>query len=99
MFLTPIGVRHGVSWTLIFGGTKQGGARILVRGGNIEQNFIHEFLSSPVLQWCRQNFGYGGNSAKMYSSKTIEKFEKFIKNLHINLKYSPKYSKIKFNRI
>ena len=28
----------------------RGGAKILVRGGNIEKNFIHEFLSSPVLQ-------------------------------------------------
>ena len=26
-------------------------------GGDIGQNFIHEFLSSPVLQWRRQNFG------------------------------------------
>ena len=24
---------------------------------NIRQNFKHEFLSSPVLQWRRQNFG------------------------------------------
>ena len=45
------------------------GSRILVRGGELGQNFIHEFLSSPVLQWRRQNFGWGGgeNSAKMYS--------------------------------
>ena len=26
---------------------------------NIEQNFIHEFLSSPVLQWRSQNLGSG----------------------------------------
>ena len=25
--------------------------------GDIGQNFIHDFLSSPVLQWRRQNFG------------------------------------------
>ena len=43
-------------------------------GGNSEQNFIHEFLSSPVLQWYRQNFGSGGHSIRMYSSKTFEKF-------------------------
>ena len=43
--------------------------------GNIGQNFIHEFLSSPVLQWRRQNFASGeGHSAKIYSSKTFEKF-------------------------
>ena len=65
-----------------------GGARILVRG-DTGQNFIHEFLSSPVLQWRRQNFGSGGgHSAKMYSSKT---FEKSIKHLHKNLKHSPKF--------
>ena len=28
-------------------------------GGKLGQNFIHEFLSSPVLQWRRQNFGSG----------------------------------------
>ena len=38
------------------------------------KNFIHEFLSSSVLQWRRQNFGSGGHSAQMYSSKTLEKF-------------------------
>ena len=67
-----------------------GGARILVRGRNIKRNFIHEFLSSPVLQWRRQNFGSGGTLAKMYSSKA---FEKFIKNLHKILINSPKFSK------
>ena len=47
--------------------------------GNIRQTFIHEFLSSPVLQWRRQNFG-SEKTARMYSSKTFEKnFEKFIK--------------------
>ena len=28
--------------------------------GSGEGNFIHEVLSSPVLQWRRQNFGSGG---------------------------------------
>ena len=74
----------------------RGGARILVGGGNIGQNFIHELLSSPLLQWRRQNFGSGGHSAKLYSSKTFEKFEKFIKNLHKNLK---KFSKFLKNNI
>ena len=42
---------HGVSWTHIWGGgLSRGGARILVRGENIKQNFIHEFLSRFVLQ-------------------------------------------------
>ena len=47
-------------------------------GGNIGQNFIHKFLSSPVLKWRRQNFGSGGHLEKMYSSKT---FENNLKNL------------------
>ena len=39
----------------------RGGARILVRkGGNIGQNFIHDFSLSPVLQWRRKNYGSGG---------------------------------------
>ena len=37
-----------------------------------------------------QNFGGGGHSAKMYSSKTFENFDKFIKNLLKNLKNSQK---------
>ena len=38
-------------------------------GGNIGQNFIHEFHSSPLLRWRRLNFGLGRHSEKMYSSK------------------------------
>ena len=54
----------------------RGGARILVRGGgNIGKNLIHDFLSSAVLQWLRQNIGSAkGHSEKMYSSKTFERF-------------------------
>ena len=37
--------------------------------GDIGQNFINEFHSSPILQWRRLNFGLGRHSAKMYSSK------------------------------
>ena len=59
----------------------RGNAKILVRGGNIGQNFIHDFLSSPVLQWRRQNFGSGTHSAKMRSSKTFENFLKIYKKL------------------
>ena len=75
-------------------------SRILVRGGNITQNVKHEFYSSPVLQWHRQNFGSGGgHSTKMYSSKTFENFENFIKESALIFKNSPKFFKIKFNRI
>ena len=67
----------------------KGGARILVRGTS--DRISCPDLSSPVLQWRRQNFGSGGgHSSKMYSSKT---FEKFIKNVHKNLKNSPKFFK------
>ena len=57
----------------------RGNARILVWGEDIGQNFIHDFLSSPVLQWRRQNFGSGGQSAKLHSSKTFENFLKIYK--------------------
>ena len=57
----------------------RGNARILVWGEDIGQNFIHDFHSSPVLQWRRQNFGSGRQSAKMHSSKTFEKFLKIYK--------------------
>ena len=47
-----------------------GGAKILVwEEGEHRQNFIHEFLSSPVLQWCRQNFG----SEKTFSENVLIK--------------------------
>ena len=61
-------------------------------GEDIGQNFILDFLSSPVLQWRRQNFGSGEHSAKMHSSKT---FEKFIKDLHKNLMNSQNFIKNK----
>ena len=61
-------------------------SRILVRGGNIGQKFIHEFHLSPVLQWRSQNFGSGGHSAKMYSSKTFEKILKVYKKFAQNFK-------------
>ena len=80
----------------------RGGSRILVRGGNIEKHFIHEFLSSPVLQWRFQNFGSGeGHSAQMYSSKTFVKILKICKkNLQKNFYQTlQNFSKIKFNRI
>ena len=50
----------------------------------------HNTLSSPILQWRRQNFGSDGEDIQktMFSSKT---FEKFIKPLHKDLK---KFSKI-----
>ena len=48
-----------------------GGAKILVWGrGNIRQNFIHEFLSSPVMQWRRQNVG----SEKTFSENVLIKY-------------------------
>ena len=49
----------------------RGGARILVQGGNIKQNFIHEFLSSPVLQWRRQNFGSKGDIQQKCTHQTL----------------------------
>ena len=55
-------------------------ARILVWGEeDIGINFIYDFLSSFVLQWRRHNFGSGGHSAKINSSKTFEKFLKIYK--------------------
>ena len=49
-----------------------------------------------ISQERHQNFGCGGHSARMYSSKTFKTFEKFIKKISTNFK---KFSKIKFNRI
>ena len=50
-------------------------------GGNIGQSSIHDLISSPVLQWRRQNFGSGTHSAKMRSSKTFEKIFKIYKKI------------------
>ena len=49
----------------------RGNARILVWREDIGQNFIQDFLSSPVLQLRRQNFGSGKHPVKMHSSKTF----------------------------
>ena len=62
----------------------RGGARILVRGGgNIGQNFIYEFNSSPVLR--RQNVGskvgtYSKNVIIKYFWKIYKKFAQKYKN-------------------
>ena len=69
--------------------------------GNIRQNLIHEFLSSPVLQWRRQNFG----SEKTFSENVLIKdflksFRKIYKTICTKIfKNSPKFSKIKFKQI
>ena len=39
-------------------------------------------VADPMLQWSHQNFGRGGHSTKMYSSKKFEKFWNFLKKLH-----------------
>ena len=73
------------------------GARILVEG-DIKQNFIHDSsLSSPVLQWSRQNsVRKGGDIQQKCTHKRLTKnFEKFIKQLHKNLINSPKFFKDK----
>ena len=61
------------------------GAKIFVRVENIEQNFIHDFLSSNGVA----KISVGGHSANIYSSKNFEKFQIYIYiyiNLHKNLK-------------
>ena len=56
----------------------RGDAKILVRGRrNIEQNFIHEFLSSPVLQWRSQNLGSG--ETLCIHQRLLKNFGKLIK--------------------
>ena len=47
-------------------------------GGNLGQNFIHDFHSSPVLQWHRHKFGLGGVT---FSNNVLIK--EFWKNLKI----------------
>ena len=64
-------------------------------GGTFENNFINEFLSSTVLQWRRQNFGSGGHSTQMHSSKTFEKSRKIYKTFKQNFKNYPKFFKNK----
>ena len=54
---------------------------------DIGQNFIYDFLSTPVLQWRRQNFGSGRHSVKMHSSKTFENVLKIYK------KFAQKFNK------
>ena len=84
-----------VSWILIFRVAKQWRRQDFGGGGDIGQNFIHEFLSSPVLQWRRQNFGSGDIQQKCTHQRHLKNLEKFIKNLHKNLKNFPKFFKNK----
>ena len=68
----------------------RGGARIVVRG-DIGQNFIYDFLSNPVLQWRRQNFGWNTFSKSVLIKDFLKNFEKFRKILQ---KKFNKFSKI-----
>ena len=69
----------------------RGCARILVRG-DIRQNFIHKFLSSPVLMWRHQNFTSRGAFSKNVLIKDFRKIsKKFIKKI---LQKFIKFSKI-----
>ena len=45
----------------------------------------------PISQERRQNFGLGGHSARMNSSKTFKNFEKIYKKLAQNFKKFPKF--------
>ena len=45
---------------------------------NIEQNFIHKFLSSPGLQWRSQNLGSG--EILCIHQGLLKNFGKLIKN-------------------
>ena len=56
---------------------------------NIEQNFIHEFLSSPLLQWRSQNLGSG--ETLCIHQRLLKIFGKLIKQLVQKFK---KFSKI-----
>ena len=47
-------------------------------GRNIEQNFIHDFLSSPGLQWLSQNLGSG--ETLCIHQRLLKNFGKLIKN-------------------
>ena len=65
-------------------------------GGNIRQNFICEFLSSPVMQWRLQDFGW----EKTFSTNLLIKdfwkiLKKFIKQFAQKFKISPKFFKNK----
>ena len=61
-------IRHSCLFHICL--SHSGGTKILVWGrGNIRQNFIHEFLSSPVLQWRRQKF----SSEKTFSENVLIK--------------------------
>ena len=53
-------------------------SRILVRR-NLGQNFVHEFLSSTVLQWLRQNFSSEGTFSKI---GLIKDFFKVLKKIY-----------------
>ena len=91
---------HGVSWTLIFGGAKQGRRQDFGSGGGTLDKI--SYMNSSQVLYCNgvaKILVRGEHSAKLYSSKA---FENFIKQLHKNLKHSPKFFKknlIEFKKI
>ena len=86
---------HGVSWTLILGGgAKQGRSQNFGSGGTSNKisyiNFSHVLYCNGVakISVLRKHL------AKMYSSKTFEKFQNIYK-MHKNSKNCPKIFKNK----
>ena len=66
------------------------GSRTLIRGGGaIEQKFIHEFISSPVLQWRRQNFDSeeGDIQQKCTKQRILKNCKKFAQKFKNSQNY------------
>ena len=61
-------------------------------GETSKKKFIHEFLSSSVLQW---HFGLGDIQQKSTHQRLLKNFEKFIKEFAQKFKNSPKFFKNK----
>ena len=76
------------------------GSRILVRGGRSSDRISYmNFSLKSCTAMASPKFRFGGwqKFSKNELIKDLKIFEKFIKNLHKNLKNLQNFSKIKFN--
>ena len=87
-FVTTVKLYQFKNYTVCL--SHRDGAKILVRGeAEHRTNFIHEFLSSSVLQWRSQNLGSG--KTLCIHQRLLKNFGKLIKTLAQKFK---KFSKI-----
>ena len=72
----------------------------LIKFKNVLDTHVYKYFIYVYLTGAAPGFWFVGNiHQECTHQRLLKNFEKFIKHLHRNLKTSPKFSNIQFNRI